>query len=305
MGLFGIFSKNKGKVVCSIPEYYGETSELIDDISDLAGRYSIDEKFLDTYSKEKVDIDFINNARAEIESVLSNLGKSIEEYYNEEYTIVRDTAKKDKNFSYSLDALVVIFNNSLDLYSDNKELRDELNTSYDKCNKELLKVKEILSDDETLQKFTWLKPIEKVEETIVEEVSEISAKEEPKINTAEVIESESNNDDVDGDLIVNTEKMKAYFIRISRNEEDELNLNLCIENKLNKDVVLKIKEVTVDGVSTEPRFTCNVSSGSRIYDKMIFKNDINQLVNLEGTFYILNDNNEVIDEAKISMFKED
>ena len=38
---------------------------------------------------------------------------------------------------------------------------------------------------------------------------------------------------------------------------------------------------------------------------MIFKNDINQLVNLEGTFYILNDNNEVIDEAKISMFKED
>lgn len=305
MGLFGIFSKNKGKVVCSIPEYYGETSELIDDISDLAGRYSIDEKFLDTYSKEKVDIDFINNARAEIESVLSNLGKSIEEYYNEEYTIVRDTAKKDKNFSYSLDALVVIFNNSLDLYSDNKELRDELNTSYDKCNKELLKVKEILSDDETLQKFTGLKPIEKVEETIVEEVSEISAKEEPKINTAEVIESESNNDDVDGDLIVNTEKMKAYFIRISRNEEDELNLNLCIENKLNKDVVLKIKEVTVDGVSTEPRFTCNVSSGSRIYDKMIFKNDINQLVNLEGTFYILNDNNEVIDEAKISMFKED
>lgn len=305
MGLFGIFSKNKGKVVCSIPEYYGETSELIDDISDLAGRYSIDEKFLDTYSKEKVDIDFINNARAEIESVLSNLGKSIEEYYNEEYTIVRDTAKKDKNFSYSLDALVVIFNNSLDLYSDNKELRDELNTSYDKCNKELLKVKEILRDDETLQKFTGLKPIEKVEETIVEEVSEISAKEEPKINTAEVIESESNNDDVDGDLIVNTEKMKAYFIRISRNEEDELNLNLCIENKLNKDVVLKIKEVTVDGVSTEPRFTCNVSSGSRIYDKMIFKNDINQLVNLEGTFYILNDNNEVIDEAKISMFKED
>lgn len=305
MGLFGIFSKNKGKVVCSIPEYYGETSELIDDISDLAGRYSIDEKFLDTYSKEKVDIDFINNARAEIESVLSNLGKSIEEYYNEEYTIVRDTAKKDKNFSYSLDALVVIFNNSLDLYSDNKELRDELNTSYDKCNKELFKVKEILSDDETLQKFTGLKPIEKVEETIVEEVSEISAKEEPKINTAEVIESESNNDDVDGDLIVNTEKMKAYFIRISRNEEDELNLNLCIENKLNKDVVLKIKEVTVDGVSTEPRFTCNVSSGSRIYDKMIFKNDINQLVNLEGTFYILNDNNEVIDEAKISMFKED
>ena len=305
MGLFGIFSKNKGKVVCSIPEYYGETSELIDDISDLAGRYSIDEKFLDTYSKEKVDIDFINNARAEIESVLSNLGKSIEEYYNEEYTIVRDTAKKDKNFSYSLDALVVIFNNSLDLYSDNKELRDELNTSYDKCNKELLKVKEILSDDETLQKFTGLKPIEKVEETIVEEVSEISAKEEPKINTAEVIESESNNDDVDGDLIVNTEKMKAYFIRISRNEEDELNLNLCIENKLNKDVVLKIKEVTVDGVSTEPRFTCNVSSESRVYDKMIFKNDINQLVNLEGTFYILNDNNEVIDEAKISMFKED
>lgn len=305
MGLFGIFSKNKSKVVCSIPEYYGKTSELIDDISDLAGRYSIDEKFLDTYSKEKVDIDFINNARAEIESVLSNLGKSIEEYYNEEYTIVRDTAKKDKNFSYSLDALVVIFNNSLDLYSDNKELRDELNTSYDKCNKELLKVKEILSDDETLQKFTGLKPIEKVEETIVEEVSEISAKEEPKINTAEVIESESNNDDVDGDLIVNTEKMKAYFIRISRNEEDELNLNLCIENKLNKDVVLKIKEVTVDGVSTEPRFTCNVSSESRVYDKMIFKNDINQLVNLEGTFYILNDNNEVIDEAKISMFKED
>ena len=120
-----------------------------------------------------------------------------------------------------------------------------------------------------------------------------------------MIESESNNDDVDGDLIVDTEKMKAYFIRISRNEEDELNLNLCIVNKLNKDVVLKIKEVTVDGVSTEPRFTCNIPSESRVYDKMIYKNEISQLVNLEGTFYIVNDNNEVIDEAKLSMFKED
>lgn len=305
MGLFGIFSKNKGKVVCSVPEHYDKTSELIDDIYDLAGRYSIDEKFLNTYSKEKVDIEYLNNARAEIESVLSNLGKNIEEYYNEEYTTVNDTAKRDKNFSYSLDALVVIFNNSLDLYSDNEELRDELNTSYDKCNKELLKVKEILSDDETLQKFTGLKPIEKVEEPIIEEVSEVPTKEETIINTPEVIESESNNDDVDGDLIVDTEKMKAYFIRISRNEEDELNLNLCIVNKLNKDVVLKIKEVTVDGVSTEPRFACNIPSESRVYDKMIFKNEISQLVNLEGTFYIVNDNNEVIDEAKLSMFKED
>ncbi|MEN8075319.1 hypothetical protein ABFP60_00070 [Clostridioides difficile] len=306
MGLFGIFSKNKGKVLCSIPEYYSETSELIDDISDLAERYSVDEKFLNTYSNEKVDIEYLNNARAEIESVLSNLGKNIEEYYNEEYTTVNDTAKRDENFSYSLDALVVIFNNSLDLYSDNEELRDELNTSYDKCNKELLKVKEILSDDETLQKFTGLKPIEKVEEPIIEEVSEITTKEELIINIDEVIESESNNDDyVDGDLIVNTEKMRIYFIRISRNEEDEINLNLCIENKLSKDVVIKVKEVTVDGVSTEPRFDCNVPSESRVYDKMIFKNEISQLVNLEGTFYIVNDNNEVIDEAKVSMFKED
>ena len=39
---------------------------------------------------------------------------------------------------------------------------------------------------------------------------------------------------------------------------------------------------------------------------MTFKNDIQQLVNFEGTFYVMeSDTSKVIEENKVSMFKED
>lgn len=316
MGLFDIFNKNKsdsGKNEIKVEECFDITSDLLGKIFDLASRYSVDEYLLDTYSENKLDIDFINNARVKLEEALLSLGKSLDEYYNNEYTTVNATVEKDKTFSYSLDAIGSIFNNSLDLYLQDESVRNTLNLSYKKCNDELIKVKEILSDDKALQEFTGITPIEKVEAE-VEEVLETAEtnevveyiNEESKEDTVVEVNSESSSDDeVDGDLIINTESFKVYFIRISRNEEDELNLNLCIENKLDKEAIVKIKEVSVNKTITEPVFNCSVSAKSMVYDKIVFKKDIDQLINFEGTFYIMdNATSEVIDEAKVSMFEE-
>lgn len=311
MGLFDIFSKKKDNN--RVPECFSKTSELIDDISNLAYRYSVEEELLEKYNKDGLDINLLNNARAALEGVLVSLGKNIDEYYDNEYTSVDKTSSNNKNFSYSLDALVVIFNNSLDLYSENEEVRDRLNEAYAKANEELNKAKEVLSNDEAIQAFTGLKPVEKVE--VLEEVEESESKDNENVeenknvsvdNEASKVEVADDNSDVDGDLIVNTDSMKIYFIRMSRNENDEINLNLCVENKLDKEVVVKCKEVSVDGVSTEPVFSCSISSGKRVYDKLILKNDIQQLVNFKGTFYMIDSSSDkVIEECNVFMFKED
>ena len=235
---------------------------------------------LDIYSKDKLEVKYLNEARQELEEALKNLNKSLEEYYDNEYTIASATKEKDKTFPYSLEALVVLFNNSLDLYAENESAWDTLNLAYNKCNGKLNKVKEVLSDDEAIQKFTGLKPIVKEEEKIEEtEVTNEESNEEVASDASVVVENIS--DDVDGDIIVNTDKIKVYFIRISRNEDDALNLNLCIENKTDKNVVVESKEVIVDGRSTEPVFNCNISAETRVFDKMIFNTNVDQLVNLE------------------------
>lgn len=307
MGLFDMFNKNKNKKASRVEECFSETGELLGEVIDLASRYSIDDNLLDKYSKEGKEIVLINKVRAELESVLVGFGKSLDEYYNNEYVTVKDSRKENESFSYSLDALVVLFNNSLDLYSENEEVRDGLNSCYKLCNIELINVKEILSDDKAIQDFTGIEPV--VEE--VEEVIEEPSKDE-KVTAEELSEEENTalveddvNSDVDGDIIVNTDKMKIYFIRISRNEEDEINLNLCIENKLNKDVIVQSKDVSIDGVITEPTFICNIKAESRVYEKMTFKNDIQQLVNFKGTFCLIDGgSNKVIDECTVSMFEE-
>lgn len=307
MGLFDMFNKNKNKKASRVEECFSETGELLGEVIDLASRYSIDDNLLDKYSKEGKEIVLINKVRSELESVLVGFGKSLDEYYNNEYVTVKDSRKENESFSYSLDALVVLFNNSLDLYSENEEVRDGLNSCYKLCNIELINVKEILSDDKAIQDFTGIEPV--VEE--VEEVIEEPSKDE-KVTAEELSEEENTalveddvNSDVDGDIIVNTDKMKIYFIRISRNEEDEINLNLCIENKLNKDVMVQSKDVSIDGVITEPTFICNIKAESRVYEKMTFKNDIQQLVNFKGTFCLIDGgSNKVIDECTVSMFEE-
>ena len=307
MGLFDMFNKNKNKKASRVEECFSETGELLGEVIDLASRYSIDDNLLDKYSKEGKEIVLINKVRSELESVLVGFGKPLDEYYNNEYVTVKDSRKENESFSYSLDALVVLFNNSLDLYSENEEVRDGLNSCYKLCNIELINVKEILSDDKAIQDFTGIEPV--VEE--VEEVIEEPSKDE-KVTAEELSEEENTalveddvNSDVDGDIIVNTDKMKIYFIRISRNEEDEINLNLCIENKLNKDVMVQSKDVSIDGVITEPTFICNIKAESRVYEKMTFKNDIQQLVNFKGTFCLIDGgSNKVIDECTVSMFEE-
>lgn len=308
MGLFDIFNKNKGKKVPRIEECFSETGDLLGEIIDLAARYSIDDSLLDKYSKDGTETIIINKVRGELESVLLDLGKSLEEYYNNEYTTVKDTKEENNNFSYSLDALVVLFNNSLDLYSENEEVRDGLNSCYKICNSELITVKEILSDDKAIQNFTGIIPVIEEVEEIIEETSnneEIITEESSKEENITFVEEDVNSE-VDGDIIVNTEKMKVYFIRISRNEEDEINLNLCIENKLNKDVVVKSKSVSVDEIITEPTFSCNIKANARVYERMTFKNDIQQLVNFKGTFSLIEcDSTKVIEECTVSMFEED
>lgn len=310
MGLFNMFSKNKNKKTPSVEECFSETGDLLGEIIDLASRYTVDDNLLDKYSKDGVEIVLINKARESLEDVLVNLGKSLEEYYNNEYKAAKSSKKENNKFLYSLDAFVVLFNNSLDLYSENEEVRDNLNSCYKECTTELNKIKEILSDDKAIQDFTGIMPVVEEVEEVIEE-AEVTIKEDktPEENNNEektVIIEDDCNSDVDGDLIINTDKIKVYFIRMSRNEEDEINLNLCIENKTDNEVIVEGKDISVDGKLTEPTFRCSISAGTRVYDKMIFKNDIQQLINFEGTFVMIETNTDkVIDESKVSMFKED
>ena len=307
MGLFDMFNKNKNKKASRVEECFSETGELLGEVIDLASRYSIDDNLLDKYSKEGKEIVLINKVRSELESVLVGFGKSLDEYYNNEYVTVKDARKENESFSYSLDALVVLFNNSLDLYSENEEVRDGLNSCYKLCNIELINVKEILSDDKAIQDFTGIEPVVEEVEEVIEELSkdeEVTAEELSEEENTALVEDDVNSD-VDGDIIVNTDKMKIYFIRISRNEEDEINLNLCIENKLNKDVIVQSKNVSVDGIITEPTFICNIKAEARVYEKMTFKNDIQQLVNFKGTFCLIDGGStKVIDECTVSIFEE-
>ena len=113
MGLFDIFNKNKNKKAARVEECFSETGELLGEIIDLASKYSVEDNLLDKYSKEGKEIVLINKVRENIELALISLGKSLDEYYNNEYATVKVVAKENNNFSYSLDALVVLFNNSL------------------------------------------------------------------------------------------------------------------------------------------------------------------------------------------------
>ena len=89
--------------------------------------------------------------------------------------------------------------------------------------------------EEYENKETIEETVEEIEE-VIEETSnneEVAVEKISKEEATAVIEDDVDSD-VDGDIMVNTDKMKIYFIRISRNEEDEISLNLCIENKLDK-----------------------------------------------------------------------
>lgn len=309
MGLFDIFNKNKSKKVQRIEEHFSETGDLLGEIIDLASNYSYgnEDNLLNKYSNEGLEIVFINKVRSELEGVLLDLGKSLKEYYNNEYVTAEDSKGENKSFAYSLDALVVLFNNSLDLYLENEEVRDTLNFCYKVCNVELEKVKEILSDDKAIEAFTGIKKKVVVEEIINEESREEEevAIEEREKETAKEVYEESFSE-VDGDIIIDTDKIKLYFIRISRDEEERINLNLCIENKLDSDIKIEIKDVTVEACKTIPSFNCNVLAKSIVYEKMVFENNVEQLVNFKGTFLVIDSNlNKVIDEYKISMFDEE
>ena len=159
MGLFNMFNKSKDKKTQSVEECFSETGDLLGEIIDLASRYTVDDNLLDKYSKEGLEIVLINKVRENLEDVLVELGKSLDEYYNNEYNTVKSSTKENKKFSYSLDAFVALFNNSLDLYSENEGVRDSLNTCYKECITELNKIKEILSDDKAIQDFTGVMPV--------------------------------------------------------------------------------------------------------------------------------------------------
>ena len=73
MGIFDIFNKKKNnveKVEHKVPEYYGVTSDLLGEVEDLASKYLVDESMLDIYSKDKLEVKYLNEARQELEEAL-------------------------------------------------------------------------------------------------------------------------------------------------------------------------------------------------------------------------------------------
>ena len=120
------------------------------------------------------------------------------------------------------------------------------------------------------------------------------------------IATEDLKDEDDGDLIVNNDKLNIYYVRISRNEDESINLNLCVKNKFNKNIIVESKDVSVNGIDTNPKFSISVLAGEKSFDKMVFNTDIAELVNLKCIFVIKDENtNEVLEECSIDIFKED
>ena len=100
--------------------------------------------------------------------------------------------------------------------------------------------------------------------------------------------------------------LNIYYVRISRNEDESINLNLCVKNKFNKNIIVESKDVSVNGIDTNPKFSISVLAGEKSFDKMVFNTDIAELVNLKCIFVIKDENtNEVLEECSIDIFKED
>ena len=90
------------------------------------------------------------------------------------------------------------------------------------------------------------------------------------------------------------------------NEDESINLNLCVKNKFNKNIIVESKDVSVNGIDTNPKFSISVLAGEKSFDKMVFNTDIAELVNLKCIFVIKDENtNEVLEECSIDIFKED
>ena len=76
--------------------------------------------------------------------------------------------------------------------------------------------------------------------------------------------------------------------------------------KFNKNIIVESKDVSVNGIDTNPKFSISVLAGEKSFDKMVFNTDIAELVNLKCIFVIKDENtNEVLEECSIDIFKED
>lgn len=154
MGLFDFLKKKeKKKEKEEQKEEYIIHSELINEIIEIAKEYSVNECFQEKYNQLGLDITYLNSARFELEMAVIKIGKSIEEFYEYQFTKSFDTKEENKNFYYSIMAMITIATNCTKCYTKiSRESRLILDEAYEKSSENLLKVKEILNDGEAVEK---------------------------------------------------------------------------------------------------------------------------------------------------------
>ena len=154
MGLFDFLKKKEKKKEKEKPkEAYIIHGELINEIIERAKEYSVNECFQEKYNQLGVDITYLNSARFELEMAVIKIGKSIEEFYDYQFTKSFDTKEENKNFYYSIMAMLTIATNCTKCYTKiSHEARLILDEAYEKSSENLFKVKEILNDGEAVER---------------------------------------------------------------------------------------------------------------------------------------------------------
>lgn len=89
------------------------------------------------------------------------------------------------------------------------------------------------------------------------------------------------------EVLLDNEAVKITFVGVDNKSFFGPSINLEIENKLDRTIMIQSREVSVNGVMTDPIFSCEVAAGKKAKDSISFdSNDIKELVNVEGLFHI-------------------
>ena len=121
---------------------------------------------------------------------------------------------------------------------------------------------------------------------------EATTKKEDKGTKVESKSENSSNtkskNEVKKEVLLDNEIAKITLVGIDKDGFMGPGLKVEIENKLDKTITIQTRETSVDGVMSEPIFSCEIAAGKKAKDTITFDVDnISDLVNIEGLFYII------------------
>ena len=98
----------------------------------------------------------------------------------------------------------------------------------------------------------------------------------------------------DGKLVFEQDKIKVKVLRVdTKNSVFGADVYFYIENNTEKDVIIQVDDVSVNGFMIDPIFSSDIKAGKKIYDEMTFseddlkENDIKNIKTIELKFNVM------------------